>query len=186
MNRPGLLEGIAVACIASVAGGLLFLVLAPIFSGEGLLRVLVAVIGLCYVVYLLRRSHERIGRITTLVLWAAGAAAITWFAPSFALYTLSHAGLAWLVRALYHSAGPISALADLGLTGIAWASAAWAATQTHSLFASLWCFFLVQALFAVIPARIGNADAEPVPKDDRFERAYRAAQASVQKLSSIR
>ena len=67
--------------------------------------------------------------------------------------------------------------------------AVWAATETGSPFLSIWSFFLVQALFVAIPVRVGGNHREPQPEDhhdERFERAHRAAQAALRRLSSVR
>ena len=68
------------------------------------------------------------------------------------------------------------------------AAAVWAARQSGSFALSLWCFFLVQALYAAIPARFpgeGGSTADAVP-EDRFQRAHRAAEAALRSLHSIR
>jgi len=148
---------------------------------------LVAAVALAYVVYLLARSRERAGRISILAIWS-GAAVLTWWsAPSLMVYIAIHLVLLWLVRALYFHAGPLSALLDLGLNGLAFAVAAWAVIHTHSIFLALWCFFLVQSLFVLIPphwrqsARDGAANAV-----DRFEHAHRAAMSALQRIHTIR
>ena len=189
MKRPTFFEGVAVAFAASLAGGALFAALTTVFAGGWVVRLLIAGIGLAYVLYLLGRSRERIGRITALALWSVVAGA-TWFMePPLLLYVLVHLGLIWLIRSLYFYSSVLSALADLGLTGFSLAAAVWAAIQSDSLFLSIWCFFLVQALFVAIPARVtrkpgeGKADGDV---GDHFQRAHRAAEAAVRKLSSVR
>ncbi len=53
MTRPGLLEGIAVALIASIAGSAIFVILTSVFSGNSVVRLLMAASSLAYMVYLL-------------------------------------------------------------------------------------------------------------------------------------
>ena len=99
--------------------------------------------------------------------------------PPLLLYLALHVGLLWLVRALYHYASVLSALADLGLNGMALAAAVWASTHTASLLLSTWCFFLVQALFVAIPRDLRDrrvAQGAPTAPADRFQQAHRAAQ----------
>jgi hypothetical protein len=188
MKQPTFFEGVAVALGASLVGSLLYAVLSPLGTAGWMLHLLIAGLGFGYVVYLLGRSRERAGRFTVLVLGSL-AAGVTWFlTPSLALYLLAQVGVIWLVRSLYFYASLLSALADLGLSALSLAAALWAWVQTGSLFLTLWCFFLTQALFVVIPARITGKEGEnhPDPKRaDRFERAHRAAQAAVRKLSII-
>jgi hypothetical protein len=121
--------------------------------------------------------------------WLVAALGIWLLGLSLPLYLLAHLGLLWLVRSLYFHAGLIAAFADLALVLFGLAAAVWAWLMTDSLTVSLWCFFLVQALFALIPARItgkrfGNTAA--TVKADPFQHAYRTAETAVAKLSSMR
>jgi len=186
MKRPTFFEGVAIAVGASVFAGALFATLAGLFSGALALRLIITAISLGYILYLLRRSPERTGRVTTIAGWAA-VSALAWFTLALPLYLAVQLGLVWLVRSLYFYASLLAALADLGLTGFGLAAAVWAATSTGSLFVSVWCFFLVQALFVAIPAhmrgpRANNSSQSNEP--DNFARAHRIAEAAVRRLSS--
>jgi len=184
MKRPAFIEGVAVALVASLAGGAAFAGLTTLLAGGLALRLLVAGLGLCYVIYLLRRSGVRIGRVTVVAAWLA-AAVLAWVSDvPLSLYLLAHIGLVWLVRSLYFHAGVLPALADLGLNGLALAAAVWAAVQTGSVALGLWCLFLTQALFVVIPADLRRRPGPAVTRgEDRFSRAHRAAQTALRRLS---
>jgi hypothetical protein len=188
MKMPGFLEGAAIALGTGIVGSVTYSALTLFFASSMVMRLLIAAIGLGYVVYLLSRSRERIGRITTITLWLL-VAGIAWFtAPPLILFLMVHLGLIWLIRSLYFYSSLISAIADLGLNGVSLATAVWAANQTGSLFVSIWCFFLVQALFVAIPAKlIQKAGQNPTgePREDRFQHAYRTAETALRKLSSI-
>ncbi len=186
MKRPGFFEGVGVALAASIVGAVLFTVLLSLFAGGFLLRGLIALMGLSYIIYLLKRSGERVGRITTLSLWLAAALGIWLLGLSLPLYLLAHLGLIWLVRSLYFHSGPIAAFADLGLLLFGLAAALWAWLHTGSLGISLWCFFLVQALFVFIPVslRLGQSqERASATEKDPFQQAYRTAEAAVARLS---
>jgi hypothetical protein len=188
MKRPGFMEGVVLALAVSVIAAVLFTVLGPVFGSAAVLRLLIAASGLAYVIYLLRRSPERVGRVTTLAVWVLVALTLWWLEPSLLLYVAAHAGLIWLVRSLYFHTSVLSALADLGLNGLGIVAAVWATLQAGSLFLSLWCFFLVQALFVGIPRHIGrkHPDRSPDPDhEDRFQHAYRIAEGALRKLTSI-
>jgi hypothetical protein len=188
MKQPTFFEGVALALAASLLGSALYSVLSSVFPAGAVLRLLIAGIGLAYVFYLLSRSRERVGRVTVVACWALAAGVIWFIAPPLMLYGLMHLGLIWLTRSLYFYSSVLAALADLGLSGLSLASAIWAASQTGSVFLSLWCFFLVQALFVAIPARLSHSNRETQTgpeKEDRFQRAHRTAEAAVRKLSSI-
>lgn len=186
MNRPPFLEGVGVALAASVVGAALFAVLGTVLAGAAALRLVIAGIGLAYVVYLLARSRERVGRVTVLTAWLALAGAAWWAAPSLPSYVVAHICMIWLIRSLYFHASALSSLLDLGLTVLSLAAAVWAGIHTHSVLLSSWCFFLAQALFVVIPAdwrRQRNAVSEPVG-EDRFECAHRIAETALRRFSS--
>jgi hypothetical protein len=188
MKRPSFLEGAAVALIASVAAGVLFIVLGSVLAAGPVLRFLITVLSLAYVIYLLSRGGHRVGRVTTLLLWVPTAAGLWLAGPPLWLFIGAHLGFVWLVRSLYFHSSALSALGDLGLTGLGLAAAVWAALQTHSFFASVWCFFLVQALFVLIPPRVSKKterSAGDTAGEDRFQRAHAAAEAALRKLSSI-
>ena len=189
MKRPTFFEGVVVALIASVFGAAVFSVPAMIFAGSSIHRLVIAGIGLAYVLYLLARSQERVGRVTVVAVWLVVAAATWWLAPPLPIYVAAHVGMVWLIRSLYFHASALSALADLGLNGLALAAALWAGIQTHSLWLGIWCFFLVQALFVAIPPhwRRPRPGQPPTPDAaDRFEAAHQVAESALRKSSSVR
>jgi hypothetical protein len=187
MRQPTFLEGAGVALAISLAGGVLYTAMDTVFSGVPVLRLLIAGIGLAYVVYLLNRSPERVGRVTAAAAWLV-VAGVLWFAhPPLLLYVCIHLGVIWLIRSLYFYSSALPALADLGLNGLGLSAAVWAVTRTGSVLLGIWCFFLVQALFVFIPKSVnrkpGAAQAGH-ESADRFQHAYHAAETAVRKLSS--
>jgi len=184
-KRPTFIEGVIVALAASLSGSLVYAVLAPLFGSGPVLRLLIAAIAFGYLLYLLRRSPERVGRITLVTLWGLAAAG-AWLLELPLLYYLAlHLGLIWLTRSLYFYSSLVSALADLGLTAFSLAAGLWAASHSHSLFLGIWSLFLVQALFSFIPTTLQSSGTSPAPEPDRFDRAHRAAEAALRKLSSV-
>lgn len=187
MKQPTFPEGVSVALAASLAGGVLYSAMGAVFPGIPVLRLLIAGISLAYVVYLLSRSPERVGRITATAAWLL-IAGVLWFTqPPLLLYVFVHLGALWVIRSLYFYSSTLSALADMGLNGLSLAAAIWAVTRTGSVFLGIWCFFLVQALFVFIPKSVGRkpgAVRACHEREDRFQHAYRSAEAAVRKLSS--
>jgi hypothetical protein len=185
LRAPTFLEGTIVALGAALAGTLAYGAFHLVLPGAVALRLLIAGLGLGYLLYLLGRSRERVGRLTTLAVWLA-AAGLLWVLPApLPLYLLAHLAMLWLARSLYFHQGPLAGLADLGLTGSGVIAAVGAYLHTGSLFLSLWCLFLVQALFVFIPRRTEAGGGKGTDEEDRFRRAHRAAEAAVQRLSSI-
>jgi predicted membrane channel-forming protein YqfA (hemolysin III family) len=188
MKRPTFFEGVGVALTASLTGGALFSVLSASFAGSLVIRLLIAAIGFAYILYLLRRSRERVGRIVVVAGWLLAAAGIGFLHLPLVLYLVLHIGLVWLVRSLYFYSSVLSSLADLGLTGLALAAAVWALSVTGSLLLGLWCFFLVQALFVGIPNNLPRKSAtasSAADVEDHFQHAHQVAQAALRKLSSV-
>ncbi|MDH3282707.1 MAG: hypothetical protein OEQ18_16505 [Gammaproteobacteria bacterium] len=189
MKRPTFLEGVWVALIASMFGAAVFTVPATLFAASGMHRLVIAGLGLAYVLYLLARSPERVGRVTVIAGWLVVAAVIWWLALPLLVYVMAHVGMIWLIRSLYFHASALSALADLGLNGLALAAALWAGIQTHSLWLGIWCFFLVQALFVAIPPHWRRLKPGQLPTPvaaDHFESAHQVAESALRKFSSIR
>jgi hypothetical protein len=173
------------AFVLSVAGAAVLTALAPWLGAATSLRAVIALLGFAYVLYVIGRSGERVGRITTVVSWVV-VASIAWLAGlPLVAYVLLHIGLVWLVRSLYHYSGLLPALADLGVSLLGAAFAAWAAQRSGSAWLALWCFFLVQAFHALIPpalARRGDTNAAD-DTEDAFSRAHRTAESAVRRLS---
>jgi len=189
MKQPSFFEGVVIALAASLLGSALYSMFSSTFPAAAVLRLLIAGIAFAYVFYLLSRSRERVGRVTVVACWALATGVIWFIEPPLMLYILMHLGLIWLIRSLYFYSSVLPALADLGLNGLSLTAAIWAARQTGSVFLSLWCFFLVQALFVAIPARLNRSNKATqagAENEDRFQRAHRSAEAAVRKLSSIR
>jgi hypothetical protein len=193
IRKPTLSRGILAALGLSLAGAALLAALPPLLGPAAAIRIVVALLGLAYALYVLADAGERTGRITTAVLWAAAASAAWVGEPPLGVYVLVHIALIWLIRSLYRYSSLIVALGDLALTALAAAFAVWAAQRAGSAWLALWCFFLVQAFHAWLPAtiRAGAAIESTVRNqrcgdDSEFERARRAAEAALQRLAETR
>ncbi|HET7133238.1 MAG TPA: hypothetical protein VFJ95_13360 [Gammaproteobacteria bacterium] len=186
-KRPSLGVGIGAGLVLSVGGAAVLTALWPLVGYGAALRAVVALLGLAYVLYVLSRSGERVGRVTTVVAWAL-AAALAWASGiPFVAYVLVHVGLIWLVRSLYFYSGVLAALADLGLSVLGAAFAVWAAHRSGSALLAFWCFFLVQAFHVLLPAAIADRGGAPAQDTDlKFNRAHAAAEAAIRRLSAGR
>ncbi|MCW8945868.1 MAG: hypothetical protein OQK80_00265 [Sedimenticola sp.] len=188
MKHPTFIEGVGIALLASIAGSMLFTSLSPTMKNLQLVELIIAGLGLLYTLYLFSRSSERVGRVVTLSAWSVAAILIWFLNLPFTLYLLLHIGLIWLIRSLYFYTSPLSALADLGLSGLSIAAAVWAAIHTGSILLSIWCFFLLQALFTAIPADLKKrrpSKGTTRHQADRFQQAEQAAEAALRRLSSL-
>ncbi len=187
MKRPSFFQGVIVAAIFAFCASAIIATLAPFAGFLAVVRFVIPALGLAYILYLFSSSKERVGRVTTLTLWSALAAGIWWVAPPLPLYLLIHVGAIWLVRSLYFYAGVLPALMDLGLSALSIAAAVWAISHSGSVFLATWCFFLVQALFVVIPPAVkrnpGSAKNATI-ENETFERARRQADRALNHLFS--
>ena len=182
MKRPSFWRGVAVALVLSVIGAFTFTALEPLI-GRGLgLRWLIAGLGFGYLIVLLNESQVSVGRIVTVVIWLVVTALLLVFDSALWLWLLVQVGLIWLVRCLYLHGSVLLALADAALNSLAVAASLATALHTHSLFLTLWTFFLVQALYVLIP-KLHVATAQAKTDADGFEQAYRTAEAALRRLS---
>jgi hypothetical protein len=175
---------IGVAFVLSLGGAAALALLAPLIGIGTAVRAVIALLGLAYVLYLIGRSGQRVGRLTTIACWIIAACAAWFSALPLLAYALVHIGLVWLVRSLYGYSGVLPALMDLGVSTLAAAFGAWAALRSGNAWLALWCFFLAQALHIAIPAAIGGRRETSQATDDAFARAHRAAEAALRRLSS--
>lgn len=183
MKRPTFLHGVVAAALLAFVAGAVIATLAPLVGTGIVLRLVIAAMTLAYLLYLLRATNERIGKVTTVALWIGLATVTWWVSPPLPLYVLVHVGAIWLVRSLYFHAGVFPSLLDLGLSALGIAVAVWAASRTGSVFVATWSFFLVQALFVVIPKSIGRHTGSVEVADNRtFEQARRQADDALRQL----
>ena len=138
MTRPNFYEGVLVALIASLIGGLVFTMLLSLFSGGLVLRLVVAGIAFAYVMYLLARSRERTGRLTVITIWMIISAVTLFVGVPLSVYLVVHLCMIWLIRSLYFYSSVVSSLIDLGLNFMSLGAAIWAGTQTNSIFLSMY------------------------------------------------
>jgi hypothetical protein len=183
-HPPSFGHGLGAALVLSICGAAVLAMLSPWLGGAAALRVVIALLGFVYVLYVIGRSGERVGRLTTIACWCIVAGAAWLLGLPFVVYVLLHVGLAWLVRSLYHYSGVLPAFADLGVSLVGVAFAAWAAQRSGSAWLAFWCFFLVQAFHALIPATLLQRESSRGnDRADAFARAHRAAESAVRRLS---
>ncbi len=191
MKHPSFLSTALFGLVVSVSGAVLFHMLSLLFNSDLVVRCLIAGAAFIYIVWLILQSGERVGLVTMVTVWALMSSALMWIELSLVYSLLVYIVFIWLVRSLYFYSSLLSSLVDMGLSFVSFSAALWAATHTGNVFLSFWCFFLVQALCSAVPAHFKGRD--PVPGypgagpvlDDRFQAAYRTAEAALSKLSSI-
>lgn len=177
-------SGVLVALVASLLGSIGYFVLGNLFFADIGIRLVISGLAFAYGLCLLSCSQERTGRFTMLLLGSSGLIMLWLYYPSLTWFVIWQVLAIWLLRAIYYHAGLLPALADLGLSLLSLTAACWALAYTGSLFLSLWCFFLTQALFVFIPTCSKLQSAASPDSAADFKRAYQTAEAAVHKLSS--
>jgi len=189
MKVPGFVGGVGIAFAAAVTGSATVFALAGMVAGPLLLRLMVAMIGLGYVLYLLVRSGIRAGKVSAVLVWVLFTAVTLALDPPLFAHLCTQVGLVWLLRAFCVHRSVLPALADLALCTLSVTAALWAAERTGSVFMAIWCLLLVQAAYVAIPRRGRTPhDTEFVRSnaDERFAHAQRTADAALRRLSTTR
>ena len=181
-TRPSIAHGIFVALLLSAvtlaAAGLFSLII----YGYLLLTVVLAGVAFLYVCILLHTARGQSGRVVVAVMSAIvlGGAALWLSCPAFILMAVA---TLWLVRSLTTYSSVLLAGADGILCVIGLLAGLWASTYTGSLAVGIWCFFLVQSLYVLIPrsmSELGKCvpDAEEkAVKPEPFDAAFQAAES---------
>ena len=187
MKRPGLLQGIIAAVLLSLAAPAvhhLVDLLVPTMLAQ---KLVIAALSTAYVFYLLRLHHARIGNIvlgtsTALILIAA----LLWGLATSTLVFVSII-LIWIVRSLITYSSAFMSILDDALCLLGLGIAVSASGATGSAFWAIWCFFLSQSLFALIPEQPGRstkpAGSTPLMETDGFSAAHKAAEAALRELA---
>jgi len=186
MSRPTFWREAGVALALSVVGAIAFHTAAAFVGSTLALRVDIAAIGLAYAVLLMRGLRARSGRMIAIAAWIALDIALFVWQPPLLVWLLVQAFAIWLLRCWCRHGSVAAALADGALCLFALAAAMVGATHSHSVFLALWSFFLVQALFVLIPEtlRPRSAAARPNDDEDRFDQAHRSAEAALRRLTA--
>jgi len=186
MKTATFFEGVFIALIVGFVSSVLLFTLSSFFPTNLLIRGLISAITFAYITYLLSRSNERVGRIIVITILLISMTTMWFVWPAISFFIIGHMMMIWLVRCLYFYSSLVSAIVDLTLNGFSVLTAFAVATHTDSLFLTLWCFFLMQALFVFIPSSIKkplSTTSTPFQHQQDFQHSYRAAQAAVRQLS---
>jgi hypothetical protein len=180
---PSVVNGIVAALVLALCGGAAWFGLGALFGAGTAARAVVALLGLAYVLYLFAASRERVGRVTTVAVWLAAAAALWLGGVSFTAYVFAHVAMLSIVRSLYGHSTLLAAALDLALGALGLAFAAWAAVRSGSPALAIWCFFLAQAFHVLLPPALRRSTARNARFESQFERAHRNAEAALRRLS---
>ncbi len=183
MSRPSFLEGALVALAAAVGASVGYSALRLLLPASQALTLVLAALGLGYLLYLLARSREPAGRVLLVLVWLAATGVALALVPGPLAQAATQLGLIWIGRIWCFQRTPLVALLDLGLILAGGLAALWAIVHTGSLFLAVWSLMLIQALFTAVPARPGHApDLAPLAEPDPFDLARRAAKTALSRI----
>lgn len=188
MKHPTLLEGVLVALVLSLLAGPSVALLHSLVGSLFAWKAIVGVMAYTYMCYLLVRRGRTSGRVTlgllALTLLLAGVA-LDLRLPSMLLLGLA---LIWGIRSFAYSRSLVSAALQ-GVVGVLGGGAALLVYgHSGSVAWTIWSFFLVQAAFVLIPARLTRRPAADIGETrggspDGFGRAYRVAEQALARLT---
>jgi hypothetical protein len=183
MNAARFWQGVLAAALLALLGALVFHSLTPLIGSSAALRSCVLGLGAAYLGLIMQQHQLRVGRVIAVLAWLLASAALIVMAPSLWVWLLVQSVAIWLLRSVasYERIG--YALVDATLCVIAVGAAIAAARHSGSLALALWCYFLLQALSAAIPARPANATATATASDAPFESALHSAEAALRRMS---
>ncbi|HSX60194.1 MAG TPA: hypothetical protein VLF18_08350 [Tahibacter sp.] len=184
MKRPSLRREIGIAVALSLAGAVGFRALALFVGASSALRLTVLTVGTIYVIALLSAAPMRAGRLVVAIVTVGLGAGLIALDPPLPAWVLALTAGFWLLRCGYLHDGLGAAVKDAALSTFSIAAASYGAMHSRSLFLALWAYFLVQALWTLIPAAAAATTASP---DDggasRFDQAERTAEAALRRLT---
>jgi hypothetical protein len=189
MSAParGFWREVVVALGLSLAAAALQPATALLLGPAAAWRLVTVVVAGAYALTLLAALAPRVGRFVMPVAWAVATLALVAFDPPLAVWALVQLVAIWLVRCLYAHDGFVVAVLDAGLSALAVAAGVATLMRTHSLFLAAWAFFLVQALWVLLPRSVaGTAPDAPDAPADTFDAACRSAEAALARLDPRR
>lgn len=184
MRTPGFAEAVLIAAIGCVLAGVSYAALGYLLPSYEAVRLVIAMTGLGYMLWLAARAPARSGRVFVMAIWCVGTLCTLVLDPPVVLHLATQLAFFWLLRLVCHHRGVLIACVDAAIGIAAMAAAMWAASATGSVFVIAWCVLLVQGLFTLLPAHARARSGASSDADKRFERAQRTAHAAVRRLSS--
>jgi len=178
MSRVSFAESVGVAALLAALNAAAYAMLRLLIPAGAALALSVPLVAAACACWLVMRSATSVGRVVVPLAWCLSALLLWAAAPPPTVLVAAHASLLWLLRVLFHHRGVLAGALDFGLGALAVAASFAAFRHTGSLLLATWCFFLVQASFACLPAHDDRARSP----GDGLARARAAAAAALARL----
>jgi signal transduction histidine kinase len=189
MKHPTLLEGVLVALVLSLLAAPIVVLLHGLVGSLLAWKAVVVVIAYTYMCYLLVQRGRMSGRMTlgllALAVLLAGVA-LDLRLTSMLLLCMT---LIWSIRSFAYSRSLVSAVLQGGICVLGCGVALMVYRHSGSFALAIWSFFLVQAAFVLIPARLTRRPAADLGEEvggspDGFGRAHHAAEQALDRLAT--
>ncbi len=187
MKRPTIIEGILVAALlAGLSIPLMFIARLLFWHPVGV-KTTIACLGALYLMYLLGKTSSYTGKLVpAVVCLLALVLSVAGLMPLGVL--LMAVGIVWLFRAFLAYSSIFPAILDAAICVASIGLALSVFSSSFSFAAAVWTFFLVQALFTLIPTRFKKRDSSLGIEDSdacavRFANAYNTAQQAVARMA---
>lgn len=189
MKHPTLLAGVFVALVLSLLAVPLVALLHSLVGSLLAWKAVVVVMAYTYICYLLVQRGRTSGRVTLGLL--ACAVLLAGVALDLRLTSMLLLGVAliWGVRSFAYSRSLVSAVLQGGVCALGCGAALMVYGHSGSFALAIWSFFLVQAAFVLIPARLTRRPAADIGEalggaPDGFGRAHHAAEQALDRLAT--
>lgn len=172
---------VVAALLLSTLGVVLSTVLQPWIGHADASRVMLLLLSLGYLAFLLHQCRPRYGLSLVICSWLLCAMLLLLFNPPLLLWLAMLAGALWLLRSALRYQHLYQVGLDALLNVFAGACACSVLLFTHSLWLSLWSYFLCLAFSAAIPARPAP---HPItePASQTYDDALASAQSALRRL----
>jgi len=189
MKHPTLLEGVLVALVLSLLVSPSVVLLRSLVGSLLAWKAGIVAMTYTYICYLLVQRGRTSGRITlgllALTVLLAGVA-LDLRLPNLLLLSVA---LIWGVRSCAYSRSLVSAGLQGVVCGLGCGAAFMVYGHSGSFALAIWGFFLVQAAFVFIPARLTRRSATDLDEElggapDSFGRAHHAAEQALARLTT--
>jgi len=183
MKRPGMLQGIAFAFAAAVFTVPAWWLLKDSTPSMPAFRLISVLAQMGYCIHLLRVARIRVGTVSLALANLLLAAGLFWLPVSTITVVGAGAVLLSVNRSLLFHRSTLAVAADVlvALAGLGFAG--YLLAETGSLPTAVWGFFLLQALFVLIPGSLstGNDSASDTITDP-FLHGRRQAEAALDRI----
>jgi len=187
MQRPTLLEGVLVALMLSLLAAPIVVLLHSLVGSLLAWKAVVVVMAYTYICYLLVQRGRTSGRVTLGLLALAALLAGAALDLRLISMLLLSVALIWGIRSFAYSRSLVSVVLQGVVCVLGCGAALMVYGHSGSCALAIWGFFLVQAAFVLIPARLTRRPTADIYEQlrgspDGFGRAHHAAEQALDRL----